>query len=1292
MKILFFILVSILNIGRAQVWLHPNRGQWDKEIKYISELKNGQLLVDNKGFTFFFHDYTRHKRKISPDSIIHCQVVQTHFQNASWGGSVSEHEESSFYRNYFLGNEKNNWKTNIHSIKQTTLLNFYEGIDLIIDGSDDKLKYSFLVHPNVNPAIIQKTILGYNNISIQEGGIHISTNFGEIIEEKPVAWTLSKGQKIPVSVEYQLNDNNICFVFPRNYNSNDTLIIDPYLVFSSFSGATADNWGMTATPDSEGNLYAGGIVFSGSGTYPTVSGSFDLSFNGGSTYTYSNGNQTSTMPGFDVAISKFNANGTQLLFSTYLGGSGNEAPHSLVTDENMNLFVMGVTGSTDFPTVNGCFDQTFNGGPTIAENELGYNGSDIFVTRFNALGNALLGSTYVGGDGTDGINIGGLNYNYGDPFRGEIITKNGFVYVSSTTQSNNFPIVTGLQSNLNGVQDAVIFKLNANLTNMLWSTYFGGSGLETGNSLQIASNGNIYVTGGTSSSNLPLNIGNDLSFNGGISDGYVVQLQGANSNLISGTYMGMGDYDQSYFVQLNLDDEVFVYGQTESSWPISNGVYGNPNSGQFIRKYNSSLENILWTTMIGAGTGHPEISPTAFLVSDCDDIYISGWGGTINSSFGNQANFSSSNGFPITSDAYQSVTNGSNFYIAVLAENASLLKYGTYMGGTSSSYNHVDGGTSRFDKSGRIYHAVCGGCGGQDFGFTSTPGVFSPTNNSSNCNLAAFKFELSTIEAVISNPNTVICLPDPLMLTNGSSNGNDFLWDFGDGNSSTDINPSHLYSSPGNYTVSLIVSDSNHCYTPDSTAFEVQIGDFQTGIVPVNMVCPGEAFQLEAFGGSSYYWSPEALLNNHTIANPTAVITENTTFSVIVSDSCGVDTLSITINVSGSGISVSNDTSICLGDSTQLFAYGGENYLWSPSITLDNAASQNPLATPTSTTEYHVQITSDQGCIIHDSLTVTVVDDFPTAVLTDTLILCRGESISIIASGAEEYHWTPSSFIDTSIGCCVQVNPPISGLYFCDFTNACGTVRDSVFINVKQATVTTGNDTIICKGQSAQLAAFGAVSYEWKPATSIENPFLQYVNVHPVSSTIYTVIGIDTNNCIDSAFVLVNLFPTPLIQVNKDIIAMIGEEIQLEILSASNGQIVWSPANFLSCIFCLNPISSTTQPITYQATITDTNGCTNSDFITINFDPIIYIPNTFTPDDDRFNQVFKIIVKNVLNFELIIFNRWGEFLYKMDAENEFWDGNYKEKSCQDDTYVWKLNYTDLYNKKHEQSGHVNILR
>ncbi len=1276
--------------------MHPNLGQWDDEILYTVDLSNGHLYIDKQGFTYSLNDVHSshiHEEEQQIDEKISCQVVKSHFIGSNWKGAKKESRQSSFYRNYFLGSDSSKWKSEIHSVALTELSNFYDGIDFILDGTTNKLKYSFVVQPGVDPSQIKYVISGSDGYDLTEKGLLIQTRLGTILEENPIAWTESEGRRTPVPVEFYLDNGSIGFNFPEGYDNSEVLVIDPYLVFSSFTGATGDNWGMTATPDQQGNLYAGGILFAGGGTYPTITGSFDLTFNGGYNYTYTQGSVSYSMNGFDAAISKFNANGTTLLFSTYLGGNGNEAPHSLVVDENNNLYVMGVTGSADFPIVNGCFDVSFNGGPVVAENELGYNGADLFVTRFNAAGSALVGSTFVGGTGTDGINIGSLNYNYGDSFRGEIIVENGFVYVSSTTGSTNFPTVGAAQGFLNGQQDAVIFKMNDALTSMAWSTYFGGPGLESGNSVQLASNGNVYVAGGTDSNQLPVNSGNDLSFNGGTADGYLLKIAGNTSLFQAGTYLGLNEYDQAYFVQLDQNDEVYVYGQTESSWAISPGVYGNPNSGQFIRKYNNNLGNILWTTMIGAGTGHPEISPTAFLVSECFDIYISGWGGTINSSYSTQAFFSTSNGFPVTFDAYQLNTNGSNFYLAVLDENAATLKYGTYMGGTASSFNHVDGGTSRFDKAGKIYHAVCGACGGNDFGFTSTPGVWSPTNNSTNCNLAAFKFELNEIQAIISNPTTVVCLPNPIVFNNNSANGNMFFWDFGDNTTSTLVNPSHVYPQPGTYTVTLIVSDSNSCYTPDTTQLDVYIGDFQGGVVqPSSGVCPGTPIQIEAYGGADYTWTPAAVLNDPTSPTPIATIDTTTTFTVIVTDSCGIDTLQLTVQVYQINTQISNDTSVCIGGSVPLSAGGGVIYSWTPTNFLDNPLVSNPNATPTSSTEFFVEITTSDGCVANDSVNVNVFFDPPIPVLADTVPMCYGESVGVTASGGDTYFWYPNSNINTTNGASVILSPQNDFTYYCDFINACGLAMDSIVVDVIQPEIIAGNDTTICPGESAFLWASGGVSYNWSPTSTVQPDFGSNVAVSPNVNTNYQVIGEDIYGCFDTAFVQVNLFPPAFIQTIADVYAIYGDVIQLGATSSTSGQYVWSPAEFLSCTVCSNPTTSPNQNVIFTVDYTDVNGCSASDNIAIYYDPIIYIPNTFTPDDDEFNQGFRVYGSNITEFTLEIYDRWGELIYILYDFNDYWDGSYKGFVCQDGTYVWKLTYTDFQNRKEIKTGHVNLLR
>lgn len=1292
----FFMSISCVFAWGQDVWMHPNAGQWDDRIVYKVELTQGDMYIEKDGFTFYLHDgkqlmshgdhdHSGHDHEKNEADSMRVHNIQSKFIGSSWQGKTEVIDSSYFYRNYIIGNDKSKWKGNLHSYNHLRMKDFYSGIDLEMIGKGGGLKYSMIVHPGFDANQIAFTYSGQYGMKIDEdGNLRIQNRFGEIIEKKPVAWVEGEHGKKNVDVRFELVGETVKFVFPDGYDSFKKLVIDPDLTFSSFTGSTSDNWGFTAAPDLNGNLFGGGVVF-GTG-YPIVAGAYDATFNAGT---------------IDLGISKFNDIGTNLIYSTYIGGSGSETPNSMVSSATGELFIFGLTSSTDFPMAGTPFDNAFNGGPSIpntSTNNLGFTGgSDLYIARLNATGTNLIASTYVGGSGTDGLNTSILQYNYGDQFRGDIVLDAANnVYVSSHTTSSDFPIVLGSQPALAGAQDAVVFKLNSNLSTMLWSTYLGGSGDDSGNSLQLSSTGDVYVTGGTASSNLVFPAGFDLTFNGGISDAYLARLNGATGGIISGTYMGSNLYDQSYFVQLDIDDNVYIFGQSEYAWSISAGCYGVANSGQFIRKYATDLLSIDWTTMVGSGSGNVELSPTAFLVSDCYDIYFSGWGGSINA--GSQASNSTTNGFPVTPDAFQSSTNGSNFYIGVLDQDASLFKYGTFMGGVVGSANHVDGGTSRFDKSGRIYHAVCGSCGAATNGFTTTPGVWAPSNPASgngSCNLAAFKFELSTIEAVVSNPTPLVCLPDPVIFNNNSSNGNAFLWNFGDNTTSTDVNPVHLYAGPGTYTVTLVVSDTNGCFSPDSTEFIVTIGDFQGGVVqPPNQICPGDSYQFEAYGGSSYQWTPAQFLDDPTVFNPTATIDQTTTFQVVISDSCGVDTVDVTLEVFLGSLQLSNDTSVCIGNSVNLFATGGVDYLWSPATFLDDPTSPNPISTPTSSISYSVSITTANNCILEDTVDIDVYFTPPIPVIPDSVFLCEGASLDLEVSGADTYAWQSHPTISPITGPNVTISPTSEMYYYCDFINACGALRDSVYASIIVPSVLAGNDTIICPGQTASMWAEGGLTYSWSPSGSLNNPFASQVIAVPSVPTMYYVTGVDEFGCSATDSVFVDLYPLPFVQTVPDVYAFLGDDVQLGLTSSSVGSYVWYPSEFLSCIICTDPIANPDENYTYTVTFTDLNGCISADTITIYYDPVLYVPNTFTPGDDPLavNNFFFAKGGNIEFFEMDIYNRWGELIHTLNSLSDTWDGSYNGAPCQDGTYTWKAKITSFEGEESIHVGHVNLLR
>lgn len=1360
----YLIFFNCLFAQDEKVWMNANKGQWEDQILYRVDIFGGKMYLEKDGFTYYFYENPRSHSEENHDhseneikTVLKTHAVKTKFIGSDWQGDKVESDQSGFYSNYFIDNDKSKWKSEVYSYANVVYTDFYPNIDLEVDGANEGLKYSFHLPPNSDPSIIQMSIDGADKVFIDaEGNLHLTTSLGEVIEQKPRAWNITKSGNQNVPVKFVLKKSILSYEFPEGFDASLPLVIDPSLIFSTFTGSTSDNWGMTATPGPNGEMYAGGISF-GIG-YPVTAGAFDLSYNGGT--------PNNTIPGFDVAISKFNETGNLLLFSTYLGGSSsNELPESLITSTNGDLYILGITGSTNFPMSENPYDNSFGGGAQFVASGLLFPGSDIFVAKLNAAGTSLMASTYLGGSSNDGANISTLSYNYGDQFRGEIILDGlENVFVASHSQSSNFPVSNG--STLQGTQDAVVFQLNSELSTLVWSGFYGGSANESGNSLAMNNLGELFVAGGTSSSDFVL-VGNDPVY-GGDRDGYLMKLNANDGTVLSGTYMGDNEYDQTYFVQLDVDNFVYVYGQSETSWAITPGCYSNPNSGQFLRKYSNDLTTIEWTTMFGAGSGRPEISPTAFLISDCYDIFVSGWGGTINSS--GQASGSSSNNFPISSDAFQSTTNGSNFYLGILSLDAASLVYGTYMGGTTSSANHVDGGTSRFDKSGAVYHAVCASCGNSN-GFTTTPGAWSNVNNSLNnngqirCNLAAFKFQLGLPYSL--SANSTICNGEPVQLN--ASGGINYSWSPAGSLSNPNIpNP---IATPTETTVYYVEMDFNEgCAIIDSVVVEV-IGVPSIGLDAQTEICYSDTTTLSASGdGLTYLWTP-----NQTIDNPSSPIvnvwpTSSQYYYVTAENECfsNIDSIFVTVNplpaiiatedtvicvgdvaliYANGGVTyswvpdpvltvingnqaevalvepgyfyavgfdangcenrdsvyidfydiqeliISPDTSVCLTESAQLSVSGATSYSWSPSQSLTNPNSANPIATPLVPTNYVVNAIYADGCVTQGEVFVDLLY-LPVPNSMDTVYACFGQSEQITASGTDvdSYSWSPPTFLDVTVGPTVNTTLTQDFTYTVTYTNICGSVTEDIHVVSITTEIDAFNDTIICPGNTASLYAVGGVSYYWSPPNGLNSTLASFVTATPSTPTMYTVTGIDQYGCMDRDSVFVDLFPLPFIQASPDNYLFEGDVAQLGAETATPGPVQWYPEEYLSCVNCLNPIASPPTDFQYIVSYTDENGCTDSDDVWIYFKPLIWVPNTFTPDGNGTNEVFKVEGGNVRDLQLIIFNRWGEVVKTLNHISEFWDGTYEGNKCQDGTYTWKLTYNDLRGNFHETTGHVNLIR
>jgi len=893
----------LANVDPAVAFIE-NKGQWPEEVDFSSRVPGGNMSVQSGGFKYYFLDEQKlrdiHERTHAAldeatggiDESIDGTFISADFLGADRRVAPIPFGKSSAYYNYFLGNDSCQWASHAFAYDGFIYPSLYEGIDLKVYGAGANVKYDIIIAPGADFSSVVIAYRGAERIGINvDGDIRVTLPFGEILDKKPIAYQDINGVRKWIKCHYRLDGNRISFEMDELYDPCIALVIDPLLIFSTYSGSTADNWGSTATPGENGNLYSAGVtnLFNAGGTFPATFGAFQVAYGGL----------------YDIGILKYDSLGQRLMYATYLGGSDSESPHSLVMNASEELILLGTTGSSDFPTTPGAIDRSFNGG-TLASGVFNFtNGSDLFIARISRDGSRLLSATLLGGSLNDGLNptFGPLTKNYGDQLRGDIITDAANnIYVSTVTASPNFPAINGLDITYNGgVTDALLLKLNPALTQIIWSTFLGGSGADASHTLKFDKAGNIVVGGGTTSADFPVTNDAYQKEIGGDADGWIAVIGPEGDVIREATFTGTSSFDQVYFLDLNEDDEVYVYGQTSGDFPITPGVYSNPNSGQFIQKFNPSLTNLIFSTVFGSGRGIPDISPTAFIVNECNNLYMAGWGGVVNiASLNWQSN---TVGMPITSDAFQKTTSGSDFYFMVLTDDATQLIYATYLGGTQSR-THVDGGTSRFDKSGIVYHAVCSGCraynatGHATSDFPSTEGSWSNTNNSGNCNNAAFKFDLSSLKARIQT-NSVgldlpglrkVCMPDKIVFQNNSTGGEIYLWDLGDGTKVTKSSREliiHQYLSTGNYTVWLKAIDQGTCKVKDSTSVRVDVFDAQTKVQDDDAMCLGSPYVLQASGGAQYQWQSEDGTFQSNLAKPTVSPRDTTRYFITITEVSG---------------------------------------------------------------------------------------------------------------------------------------------------------------------------------------------------------------------------------------------------------------------------------------------------------------------------------------------------------------------------------------------------------------------
>jgi PKD repeat protein len=831
---LFLLVYAVLFTSKLYadpLSLMENKRQWDDNTLFATVFKGTDIYFQKEGVAYvvyeaatFAHDDSSNHHE---NHTFNAHSYKMQFVNASSALTCEGSKMNDGYFNFFLGNDPSKWASHVNSYQELRYSNVYKGIDLKYYEANGQMKYDWLVKAGQDPAQIQVRYDGLDDIELQNESLILHTSVGQIQEVQPYAYQWINGAMVSVPCKFKLNGNILSYSFPMGYDKQYELIIDPVLIFCTTIGGTSNNYGFTATYDIQGNSYGGGDTHTASGLNPSL-GAF----------------QVTTGSINDMVIVKFNDAGSTRIYATYIGGNNTDHPLSLIANNAGELYIYGHTLSNNFPAIGG-YDITYNGA------------YDIVVIKL-AVDASTIRSTFLGGNQNDGLNQ--ISFLAHDDEKGEIyLDAAGNCYIASCTSSDNFPTTVRAYT---GGQDGIVAKFNPNLNSLIWATCIGGTLNDNLLNVKINSSGEVYAVGTTLSSNFPVvstTVSGVLSntFLGGAQDGVIVRLN-SSGVLSRAAYFGSSSADYGYFMDLDNQGNVYVMGITgaTTTFPLIGSPYTS-NGRNIVCKFNPNLTTTLVSTRF-IGT----VALTAFMVDVCGSIYVCGSG----------------SGFPSLGTALV----GSGFNLVVFSNNMQAVSYGSQFG---CGY-HVDGGTSRFDKNGIIYEAVCSSsCG------TTTPGAYSSAVTS--WNLVIIKIALNlvgmtvdyTIKNNLGNITSIGCAPLTLNfqdITTGIVLPS-YSWTFGDGSAMAYIpNPVHTYSVPGTYLVKLLITDPLTCDLIDSALKTVTIYpklsvDAGTSVY----ICPNQATQLTATPSNNilpltYNWSPATALSATTgqivIASPNSSI------------------------------------------------------------------------------------------------------------------------------------------------------------------------------------------------------------------------------------------------------------------------------------------------------------------------------------------------------------------------------------------------------------------------------------
>lgn len=505
------------------------------------------------------------------------------------------------------------------------------------------------------------------------------------------------------------------------------------------------------------------------------------------------------------------------------------------------------------------------------------------------------------------------------------------------------------------------------------------------------------------------------------------------------------------------------------------------------------------------------------------------------------------------------------------------------------------------------------------------------------------------------------------------------------------------------YTIDATSTDG--CTNSNTLSIIVNNTVVVTASASTPTICPLGSTSLTASGATNYTWTPSLNLSSANGGTVTSTTPSTETYTVIGATSTCTNSTQVVVTVTTNPVVniVSSPSVICSGSSSILTASGASTYTWSPTANLNAATGTTVNANPNTTTTYSVIGASTLGCVGTATTGLTVV---PTPTITTSanpITVCSGETSTLSASGATNYTWSPSATLSNVNGSTTEASPILTTTYTVIGTNGTApflcTSSNTIKVNaIPNPTVIAGANQIICEGSNALLYAIGANTYTWSPNAGIVDIHDSTTNVYPQGSGvfIYTITGTSSNNCTGSNTLQVTVNPLPTVYAGEDTTINIDNTVtlfgtgnnyvQLGFVSASDG-------TSLSCNYCptvtVNPQNNTC----YTLEAISSFGCKNTDVvcITVTKDWNVYIPNAFTPDGDKLNEVFIPVGYAISEIKLTIFDRWGHVVFKSNDTVIGWDGTKNGKVCEQGVYVYQAEITAMSGEKVIKTGHVTLI-